>query len=121
MKTAILPAMFVRGLRTMFLMTGREEEEEGEGEEGEDVMRLQCRMNGLCNYGSRGVLRMRLKKMREYRWRDDVRSRLNPVEEKNDEKEVVLDPSIDGESLDVSDYEECFFPPSDDLSTENPL
>ena len=66
LKTAILPAMFVRGLRTMFLMTGREKEEDGEGEDGEDVMRLQCRMNGLCNYGSRGMLRMRLKKMKEW-------------------------------------------------------
>mgnify|MGYP007096201726 FL=1 len=50
-----------------------------------------------------------------------MRNRLNPVEEKNEEKEAELDPSIDGESLDVSDYEEGFFPPSDDPSTENPL
>lgn len=121
LKTAILPAMFVRGLRTMFLMTGREREEDGEGEDGEDVMRLQCRMNGLCNYGSRGMLRMRLKKMKEWMCEGDMRNRLNPVEEKNEEKEAELDPSIDGESLDVSDYEECFFPPSDDPSTENPL
>lgn len=68
MQTALLPLSFLKGLQTTFVMT--EEELNGEAEdssitEEDDVLRLQCRMNGLCNYGSRGKLIMRLKKLRE--------------------------------------------------------
>ena len=68
MQTSLLPLSFLKGLKTTFMMS--EEELDGEAEESsvtdkDDVLRLQCRMNGLCNYGSRGKLLMRLKKLRE--------------------------------------------------------
>lgn len=31
-----------------------------------DDLRLQCKYNGLCNYGTKGQLLMRLKKLEEY-------------------------------------------------------
>lgn len=68
MNTSVLPANFLRGLQTMFSMTEEELDSEmmdPSVKEEDDMLRLKCRMSGLCNYGSRGQLIMRLKKLKE--------------------------------------------------------
>ena len=40
--------------------------EDGMNEESVDSLRLQCKYNGLCNYGTKGQLLMRLAKFKEY-------------------------------------------------------
>ena len=69
--TSVLSAAYIRGLRTTFLMNEEELDSEVVDpsiKEEDDVLRIQCRMNGLCNYGSRGQLIMRLRKLNEYEW-----------------------------------------------------
>ena len=67
--TSVLSAACIRGLRTTFLMNEEELDSEvidPSTKEEDGVLRFHCRMNGLCNYGSRGQLIMRLRKLNEY-------------------------------------------------------
>lgn len=51
-----------------------------------------------------------------------LRSRLYPEQKaKKKEMEVSLDPELDGDSLDPSDYEECLFSPSVNAITPIPV
>lgn len=41
------------------------QELEEDNEESVDRLRLECKYNGLCNYGTKGQLLMRLHKLKE--------------------------------------------------------
>ena len=103
LQNSLLSVNFIRGLQATFLMTNEELDgslEDSAVNENDDALRLRCKYNGLCNYGSRGQLLMRL-------------SLLNKMLGKTEEAEEVepeIDPELDGEPLSVSDYEECFIP-----------
>ena len=79
-QNSLLAINFLRGLQVTFMMvdlhfiemmkqTNEELDMELE-DESEDInivdLRLQCKYNGLCNYGTKGQLLMRLKKLEEY-------------------------------------------------------
>lgn len=83
---------------------------EGETEESVDSLRLQCKYNGLCNYGTRGQLLMRLNKLKEWErvWWVICRFTEKQMNEMKQEQCVELDPELDGEPLSNSDYEGCF-------------
>ena len=79
-QNSLLSINFLRGLQVTFMMvdlhfiemmkqTNEELDMELEDESEDsniDDLRLQCKYNGLCNYGTKGQLLMRLKKLEEY-------------------------------------------------------
>ena len=70
-----------------------------ESKEETDSLRIQCKYNGLPNYGKRGQLLLRLKKLKEFR---------EQSAQAEEDGEITLDPDIDGEPLSDSDYSGCF-------------
>ena len=50
-------------------------------------MRIQCKYNGLPNYGRRGQLLMRLKRLKEFREENAAREEGDTIQ---------IDPSVDG-------------------------
>ena len=149
---SLLPPDFVRGLQATFLMVfvgcwmGLQSNEELDGSleesassESDDALRLRCKYNGLCNYGSHGQLLMRLSVLDRWVRCDQVRARMtqktregdeskrdwdfirsdrgqgqDQEREQEQEQEIKAkpspDPELDGEPLSVSDYEESFIP-----------
>lgn len=70
-------------------------------------MRIQCKYNGLPNYGRHGQLLMRLKRLTEFREESAAREEGDTIQ---------IDPSVDGEPLSDSDYSGCFEQPDPLLS-----
>lgn len=75
-------------------------------EDSTDSLRLQCKYNGLCNYGTKGQLLMRLQKLKEFELWNSIICRYTDL--KASELVVEVDPALDGEPLSDSDYDGCY-------------
>lgn len=78
-ENSLLSINFLKGLQVTFMMvvellydkrqTNEEldkEIDDSSCEDSTDSLRLQCKYNGLCNYGTKGQLLMRLQKLKEF-------------------------------------------------------
>lgn len=75
-------------------------------EDSTDSLRLQCKYNGLCNYGTKGQLLMRLQKLKEFELSYYIICRYTDL--KASELVIEVDPELDGEPLSDSDYDGCY-------------
>lgn len=75
-------------------------------EDSTDSLRLQCKYNGLCNYGTKGQLLMRLQKLKEFELWYYIIYRYTDL--KASELVIEVDPALDGEPLSDSDYDGCY-------------